>query len=268
MPETSAPTLTPRPWLAARSLAQRELVAFFRQRSRVLGAILTPAIIWLMLGMGMGRSFRPEGTEGLGFLEYFFPGIVVFAVVFAGMYSTISTIQDRQAGFLQSVLVAPIPRWSLVVGKMVGGASIAWSEGVLLLLLAPLSGIPLSAMSLLLAALMLALISLAMTGLGFVFAWKIDSVQGYHAIMNLILMPMWMLSGAFFPKGGASGWVQAVMTVNPLHYGLGALRHALYPNGGAAVQGLPPFWLCAVVIVACGALAVVASGSAVNKRPS
>lgn len=253
---------------AAWSLASRELTTFFRQRSRVVGAILTPILFWVMLGMGMGKSFQPSRIHMPGgFLEYFFPGIVVFSVVFAGMYSTISTIQDRQTGFLQAVLVAPIPRTALVVGKVLGGAMISLIQGALLLPLAFLSGVPVTATGLVLAVFVLALISLAMTGLGFVFAWKIDSVQGYHAIMNLILMPMWMLSGAFFPVGGAAGWVRGIMTINPLVYGLAALRHVLYLGDASVRDALPPLSLCLAVTAACGLLGVVASARAVAARP-
>ncbi|MAE75659.1 MAG: multidrug ABC transporter permease [Planctomycetes bacterium] len=252
--------------LAAKSLASRELKSFFRQRSRVMAAVLTPVVLWLMLGSGMGSSFRSEVFRG-DFLEYFFPGIVVFSVVFAGMYSTISTIQDRQAGFLQSVLVAPIPRASLVLGKVVGGATIALIQGVVLLVLLPLAGVELSPVGLVLAIGILALISVAMTGMGFVFAWRIDSVQGYHAIMNLILMPMWMLSGAFFPADGASAWVRGVMAVNPLAYGLAALRHALYWGDETLRAGLPAMWLCVGITALCGLLAVWASARAVAKKP-
>lgn len=255
-----------RPWLAAGSLCTRELKGFFRQRSRVVGALLTPVLIWVMLGMGMGTTFRAAAVPEMGFLEYFFPGIVLFAVVFAGMYSTISTIQDRQAGFLQSVLVAPIPRLSLVTGKIVGGALVSLIEGVLLLVLAPVAGVSVSPASLALGAGMLALISIAMTGLGFVFAWRIDSVQGYHAIMNLILFPLWMLSGAFFPVSGAATWVRWIMRVNPLAYGLAGLRHVLYLDVASVRAALPPLWLCVAVMAVCGALAALAAARAVVRR--
>ena len=251
------------PMLAVRSLAARELKAFFRQRSRVMGAVLTPVFLWLMLGQGIGESFRAGGAE---FSEYFYPGIVVFAVVFAGMYSTISTIQDRQAGFLQSVVVAPIPRWSLVAGKVVGGAGISLVQGVILLVLAPFSGVPVGATGIVGAIFVLALISLAMTGMGFWFAWRIDSVQGYHAIMNLILMPMWMLSGAFFPREKAAGWIRVVMDINPLAYGDAALRRVLYGSSESLPAGLPNLWLSLGVVAVCAALLLWASGRAVHKK--
>lgn len=250
---------------AALVLCRREVTAFFRQRSRVVAAIVTPLFLWLMLGMGMGNSFKWEFGGG-DFLAYFFPGIVVFAVVFAGIYSSISTILDRQKGFLQSVVVAPIPRVSIAFGKLLGGTLIALVEGAILLVFAPLAGIPAGPVELVLAVLVLAVLCLAMTGLGFLFAWRIDSVQGYHAIMNLILMPLWLLSGAFFPKAGATEWVQVAMYANPLHYGLSALRHVLWLDDATVRSALPNLWLCLAVTIACAILGIVFATRSVAKK--
>ncbi|MFQ5507642.1 MAG: ABC transporter permease, partial [Planctomycetota bacterium] len=218
-----------------------------------------------LIGSGMGSSFRSAGNEA-GFLEYFFPGIVLFAVVFAGIFSTITTIQDRQDGFLQAVLVAPIPRSSLVLGKVLGGTLIAVIQGGLLLLLLPLAGLQFSLLSFLLALGMLALVSLGMTGMGFMFAWKLDSVSGYHAVMNLLLMPMWLLSGAFFPPGGAHVWVKWVMYANPLTYGLAGLRHMLYLDNESVRAAMPALWLCVVVTLACALLTLAGAARAARRR--
>ncbi|MCB9880260.1 MAG: ABC transporter permease [Planctomycetes bacterium] len=250
---------------AAWTIAVRELVAFFRQRSRVLAAIITPLFLWLMLGMGMGQSFRWEHGGG-GFLAYFFPGIVVFAVVFAGIYSSISTILDRQKGILQSVVVAPISRTSIVFGKVLGGTLIALVEGSILLLFVRLAGIPAGAVEVVLAIAVLALLCYAMTGIGFFFAWMIDSVQGYHAIMNLILMPAWLLSGAFFPRDGAATWVRVAMDVNPLYYGLSALRHVLWLEDEVMRNALPSLWICLAVTGGLGLVMTVLSARAVTKK--
>ena len=253
------------PSLAAWVLCRRELTAFFRQRSRVVAAVLTPLFLWLMLGMGMGHSFKSPSGGG-DFLAYFFPGIVLFTVVFAGIYSSISTILDRQKGILQSVVVAPIPRSSIVIGKVVGGTLIALIEATILLLFAALAGIPAGPLEIVLAIGVLALLSLGMTGLGFLFAWKIDSVQGYHAIMNLLLMPLWLLSGAFFPKDGAASWIQVTMAVNPLHYGLSALRHVLWLHDEGVRAALPPLWLCLLVMLLSAAAMLAFASRSVTRK--
>lgn len=246
-------------WLAAASLWRRELIRFWRQPSRVASAFGSPVLFWFLIGSGLGSSFRlPGGPEGVDFLEYFFPGTAVLLVLFASIFSTISVIEDRNQGFLQGVLVAPISRLTVVAGKVVGGATPAWLQGMAFLVLAPWAGIHLSLGRILAAAAVLALLALALTALGFAFAWRIDSTQGFHGVMNLLLVPMWLLSGAFFPLAGAPAWLSFLMHVNPLTYGLAALRWALYGEAGAG-QGLPGMGLALGVTVGCGLGAFVAA---------
>lgn len=210
---------------AAGTLWRRELVRFYRDRARVVGALLPPLVFWFLIGSGLGGSFRAAGSEN--YLQYFFPGTVLLIVLFTAIFSTISVIEDRREGFLQSVLVAPIPRAALVLGKVLGGASLAFLQGLLFLALAPTVGLWPSAGGLALALATLALAALGLTGLGFAIAWRLDSTQGFHAVMNLFLIPMWMLSGALFPAAGAPGWLRALVAVNPVSYAVSALQAAL-----------------------------------------
>jgi ABC-2 type transport system permease protein len=224
------------------SLCRRELVRFVRQRNRVIGALATPIVFWLLIGGGMGRSFRVEGLPGGGdYLRLFFPGTIVMILLFTAIFSTISVIEDRREGFLQSVLVAPVPRMAIVLGKVLGGTALAFGQGLVFLLLSPLLGIRPSP---------------AGWALGFCIAWRMSSTQGFHAIMNLFLMPMWFLSGALFPAGGAWGVLRWVMALNPLTYGLAGLRRAMY-WGDASVNGasanLPSMTLCLVISTAFAA---------------
>lgn len=222
------------------TLWRRELVRFFRQPSRIAGAAGSPLIFWVLIGSGLSGSFRlPGGPSDLDYLEYFFPGTMVLTLLFAAIFSTISVIEDRNQGFLQGVLVAPVPRASIAAGKVLGGATLAWLQSVVFLALAPLSGISLTLSSVLAAAGVLAVLGIALTAVGFAFAWKVDSVQGFHAVMNLLLVPMWLLSGAFFPPSGAPAWLAAVMKANPLTYGVAALRWALYGAAPEVGTGLP-----------------------------
>ena len=131
--------------LPALSLARRELVRFLRQRNRIIGALATPLVFWLLIGGGMGRSFRAEGLPGgTNFIQYFFPGTVLMILLFTAIFSTISIIEDRKEGFLQGVLVAPVPRMAIVLGKVLGGTVLAFGQGLLFLLLAPTVGIRLT----------------------------------------------------------------------------------------------------------------------------
>lgn len=244
--------------LAVWSLARREVVRFFRQPSRVAGAVGTPLLFWALLGTGLSSSFRlPGGSGGLGYKEYFFPGTIFLVVLFASIFSTISVIEDRNQGFLQGVLAAPIGRGAIACGKVLGGAALAWMQGIAFLLLAPFAGIHLSLASALGAAGVLAMVAVALTAIGFAFAWRLDSVQGFHAVMNLLLFPMWLLSGAFFPLSGAPWWLAGLMRVNPLTYGLAAMRALLYGARPEAVgSGMPGLALSVGVIAGIGLLAL------------
>jgi len=234
----------------------REIVRFYRQRSRIVGALATPLLFWLLLGSGFAESFQPPGAgESTGYAAYFYPGVMVMVVLFTAIFSTISVIEDRREGFLQAVLVAPVARSTVVLGKILGGASLALGQALLLLAAAPFLGLRLGFLDFLAIVAILAVIAFGLTTLGFLIAWRMDSTQGFHAIMNLVLIPMWLLSGAFFPAAGASPWLRLVMTLNPLTYGMAALRRCLDPAGlivGPEVPALPLSVVvtCAFTIVA------------------
>src|SRR3954451_14696311 len=190
---------------AALALTWREMVRFFRQRNRIVGSIGTPIVFWLLFGAGLSGLFR-GGAKGSQqtFLTYYFPGSLLLIVLFTAIFSSISIIEDRREGFLQGVLVAPIPRWAMILGKVLGGTLVALVQGLIFLLLGvtlPLALTPLAAVAL---VALLFVASLAITSLGAFFAWKTDSTQGFHAIMNLVLMPLWLLSVGFFPAPALS----------------------------------------------------------------
>ncbi len=212
------------------SLWHREMVRFYRQRSRVVGVILSPLVFWVLLGAGFGTSFR-TGAAGAqqNYLEYFFPGALIMIVLFTSIFTMMSVIDDRKEGFLLSVMVAPIHRSAVVLGKVLGGTSLATIQGLLFLVLAPAIGIHFTLGQFALVVLLVFLVAFALTALGFCVAWVLDSTQAFHAIINLFLIPLWMLSGALFPLNGASGWIRAVMQLNPLTYGVEGLRAALFP---------------------------------------
>jgi ABC-2 type transport system permease protein len=239
------------------SLFAREIVRFLRQRGRVLGAVGTPLLFWVVLGSGFGSSLRPAGlSDGVSYLTYFFPGTLMLVVLFTAIFSSISVIQDRTEGFLQGVLVAPVPRLAIVLGKVLGGGVLGFGQGVLLLLLAPLAGVGMGVPEFGAACGILLLTSIGLSALGFLFAWRMDSVQGFHAVMNLLMFPMWLMSGAFFPAAGASVWVQWIMRVNPLAYGLAALRAAL--QGPAHGQALgDPTWAVSLTVLSAFAVGCV-----------
>ncbi|MEM6505603.1 MAG: ABC transporter permease [Planctomycetota bacterium] len=254
------PALTsPKPamWPAVQAIAWREWVRFFRQRSRVIGALATPVLFWVLLGFGADRVFAAGGDAsggGIGYREYFFPGALVMILLFTAIFSTITVIDDRNEGFLQGVLVSPASRSAIVLGKVVGGGGIAMVQGVLFLLLYPAVGGWPGVWAMLGAVAAMAGLAVALTGLGLVMAWRMDSTAGYHALMNILLMPMWFLSGAVFPAATAPIWMKSVMAINPLTYGHQLLSGLLL--GGDAPAGLVPMWVAALVVAGFAAVMV------------
>ncbi|MCE9603978.1 MAG: ABC transporter permease [Planctomycetia bacterium] len=225
--------------LVVGTLCRRELTRFFRQRNRVIGAVGQPILFWILFGAGLGPSFRMPGTDGsaVSYREYFFPGTLSLILLFTAIFTTISIIEDRREGFLQSVLVAPISRWSMVLGKLLGGTLIALAQAMVFFLLGLTLRLHYSPTMVLAVAAFGFLSAFTLTALGFLIAWRMDSTQGFHAVMSVFLMPMWLLSGAFFPGEGVLGYV---MAVNPMTYMTAGLRHLMYWNVPDSASLLPP----------------------------
>src|SRR3990172_555718 len=194
--------------LPAMSLWRREVVRFVRQRSRVIGALGTPIVFWLLIGSGLRDSFQVAGPARptMNFLEYSFPGTLVLIVLFTAIFSNYSIIEDRREGFLQAVIAAPVRRTAIVLGKVMGSTTLALLQALLFLMVAPLSGIPLTIGSVLALVVVLTIVGVGLSALGVLIALPIDSTQGFHAVMNLFLIPMWLLSGGVFSASGGSRW--------------------------------------------------------------
>ncbi len=252
--------------LAVGTLWSREVVRFLRQRNRIVGALGTPLVFWLIIGSGLGSSFRSGSLGGEHYLEYSFPGTLALILLFTSIFSTISIIDDRQAGFLQSVLVAPVPRSAITLGKILGGASLALIQALIFLALAPTVGISLSFEKLAALSGILFIVAFALTALGFLIAWRMDSTQGFHAIMNLLLMPMWLLSGSFFPSSGAPAWIRMIIHANPLTYGVGAVRRVLYLESSSAAFDLPSLTTCLGVSLLFGTVMFAATTLVARQR--
>jgi ABC-2 type transport system permease protein len=251
-------------WGPVGALWQREVVRFLRQRGRVIGALGTPVVFWVFLQAGLGRSFHVPGlAEQVSYGEYFYAGTVVAILLFTAIFSTISVIEDRNEGFLQSVLVAPIGRSAIVMGKVMGCTTLAVGQAVLFLLLSPLAGATLTLSGVGCSLALLVLGGIGLSALGLLIAWRMNSMQGYHSVMNLFLLPMWMLSGSVFPLSAARSWLGWVMRLNPMTYVVAGLRQALYPKHGA--EGIPSLGLSIAVTAGFAVLMVVLAGSAVSK---
>jgi ABC-2 type transport system permease protein len=255
-------------WLATVDvLWRRDVVRFFRQKSRVLGALVQPLIFWLGIGSGLSASFRIPGAERISYLEYFFPGVVLMVVLFTSIFTTMSLIEDRHQGFLQAVLVAPSSESAVVLGKTLGGTTIALIQAGLFVAMAPLAGFPAGQISWGMLAAVLVGSSVGLTAIGFAVAWWLDSVQGYHAIMSVLLIPLWVLSGALFP-GRDVGWMRVLMKLNPLSYAAEGVRRAFYGGdlpAGVGIVGSSAVMELAVVL-ALAVLGIAAASAAARRR--
>ena len=249
------------------TLCGRELVRFFRQRSRVIGAVVQPLMFWGLVGAGFRASFQPPGVPaGTSYAAYAYPGILAMVLLFAAIFSTISVVDDRRQGFLQGVLVAPVPRGSIVLGQALGCTALAVLQGILFVFLGPAVGVPLTIASALAVTGVLVLMAFGLSSLGLAIAWRLDTTQGFHAIMNLVLLPMWVLSGAFFPAVGAPLWLGWIMHLNPMTYGLAAIRRTLYLAAPGAAGPVPDLALSLGVTIVFGAMAFAAALVVARKR--
>jgi ABC-2 type transport system permease protein len=239
-------------WLPVATLWWRDVVRFWREKARVLGYVGSPLLFWVLIGSGFGD------------LAFFFPGALVLTVMFSAVFSTMSLIEDRREGFLLSMLVSPAPRGAMVLGKIAGASTLAWIQGVIFLCFLPAAGLHPGAAGVLEAVAVVLLISFTFTVLGFLIAWQMDSTQGFHAIMNLVLLPLWLVSGALFPMTHAHGWVRWLMRLNPVTYTVAALRQSL--ANGAAVD--TPTLSTSLIVTACCALLLFAASTASAGRKS
>ncbi|MBM4292431.1 MAG: ABC transporter [Deltaproteobacteria bacterium] len=223
-------------------LWRRDLMKFLRRPSRLVGAFLQPVIFWLMIGGGLASTFTLKGAEGLTYEQYFYPGILMMMVLFASIFGTITVIEDRNEGFLQGVLVAPGSRVALVLGKALGVSSVGLLQAAAFLACAPLAGFSLLELDWLGLWASLALGAVALSAFGFALAWWLNSSQAYHAVMSVLLLPAWVLSGAMFPLSDKHAALAWVMRLNPMSYMVDGVRRAFYdpaalPAGSTVASG-------------------------------
>ncbi len=221
----------------------RELKKFVRDRSRLVSSVAQPLIWLLLLGTGFGATFGKVGD--LQYIQFMFPGILVMTLLFSSMFSAISIIWDREFGFLKEMLVAPISRTSIAIGKSVGGATRSTIQGLIILVFSPLIGINLTLTKFLMVVPLMFFISFTISGIGIIIAARMESFEGFNLIINFIIMPMFLLSGAIFPIANLPSWLSAVVNINPLSYGVDIMRWVIT---GVTERG-PALDLMALLVV-------------------
>lgn len=244
---------------AIRMLCERDLLRFLRERTQLYGS-LARTVVWLfILGAGLRGSVTVPG--GLTYLEYVFPGMVAMAIIFSSLQSAISIIFDREFGFLKEILVAPIPRTSIVVGKALAGALIATVQGTIVFFFAPFAGVDLRPLEVLGCVAAMVLIGLGLTGIGILIAARMTSFEGFGTINNFVILPLYFTSGAQFPLNKAPHWLRLLAHLNPLSYGVDLLRGLI---DGVWTYNAP---LDLVVLIGF-ATAAIAAATYVFERPA
>lgn len=203
----------------------RDTIRYFREKSQLIGSVVRP-ILWLfILGTGLRGAAQPEGN--FNYTQFIFPGIVAMTIIFTSIQSAITIIWDREFGFLKEILVAPVPRTSIAIGKGLAGTTLSLIQAAIILILSPLVGVHFPLVNLLPLLLVMAVLAFALTGLGIVIAARITSFQGFGTIMNFVIMPLWFLSGALFPLARLPHWLNVLVRINPLTYGVDIMRRLI-----------------------------------------
>ncbi|HJN40551.1 MAG: ABC transporter permease [Anaerolineales bacterium] len=202
----------------------RDVIRFRRDRMRMVSSLVMPAVYLFVFGSGLAPAMAEMGGGHIDFKQFMFPGVLTMTVLFTSVFSAVSIVWDREFGFLKEVMVAPVSRVAVALGKAAGGSTVALFQGVIVLVLAPVLGIKLTVSQLVTLAGLMVLLALMMTSLGILMAVRQRSMEGFHMLMNFVLMPMFFLSGAFFPLRGVPIWMELLSRVDPVTYGVDPLR--------------------------------------------
>jgi ABC-2 type transport system permease protein len=229
-------------------ICMREFTKFFREKSRLLGTIARPLLWLFVVGNGMSALIRPQA--GYSYLQFIFPGMIGMTILFASIFSSISIVWDREFGFMKEMLVAPISRLSIVVGKAISGTAISVAQAVIILVLIPFLGISLSAGQFGGVVVIAVLLSFCITSIGILIAARLTSFDGFNIIMNFLVMPMFFLSGAMYPVSSLPPALRQLTHVNPLTYGIDAFKHALLKDATPPLGPEFPLIIDLAIVVA------------------
>jgi ABC-2 type transport system permease protein len=215
---------------AMKIVLHRELLRFWHDRMRMITGLLQPVLWLLVMGTGLSNLMRSGNGGNVDLKTFIFPGVCAMSVMFTAMFSAGSIVWDREFGFLREMLVAPVSRSAIVVGKCLGGAFVATCQGVVIVALAGLAGVPYSPALLLTLVGEMFLGAFALTGFGVMMAARIKSMQSFFALMQMAMMPMMFLSGALYPLSGLPAWLSVLTRLNPLTYAVDPMRHAVFSH--------------------------------------
>jgi len=222
---------------------QRELIRFRRDRLRAVTSLIQPLLFLLVLGTGLSSLAKGSMPPGVSFKSFIYPGVLAMSVMFTAIFSAASIVWDREFGFLREMLVAPVSRSAIVIGKCLGGATIATFQGIIMLALAGLADVPYNPVLMLTLTGELLLLAFTLTAFGVMMAARITQFQAFMALTQMLVMPLFFLSGALYPLTGLPAWLSFLTRIDPLTYVVGPMRHAVFTHlnlDPQAMQALSP----------------------------
>lgn len=245
-------------------IVARELKKFVREKSRLISAIARPLLWLFIVGAGISRLVPRE--TGIPYTQFIFPGIIGMTILFSSILSSISIIWDKEFGFMKEILVAPVSRLSIVIGKALSGTLISTIQALIILALFPFLGLSFSVAQVIAVVLICASVSFCISAFGIVLATFYDSYESFSVIMNFIIMPMFFLSGAMYPVKLLPNVLQIVARVNPLTYGIDAMKHVMFPQGTGPLG--PDFAILTnvTIIIVSSLVFVVVAGRAFERK--
>jgi ABC-2 type transport system permease protein len=223
---------------------RRELIRWARNRTRIITALMQPILFLFVLGSGLA-DLMPRGNGNIDFKTFMFPGVLAMIVLFVSIYSAVSIVWDREFGFMREMMVAPVPRAAIVIGKCLGGATVATIQGAILLALAGLVHVPYNPVLLVTALVELAVTAFALTAFGILLAARMQQVESFQVIMQIFVLPLFFLSGSVFPLSGLPIWLEVLTRIDPLSYAVDAIRRGIFSHivtSGASAFTKPLEW--------------------------
>jgi len=212
----------------------RDILRYWRDRWRLVASLAQPLLFLVVFGSGLSSSLGGAFGRGTGisYIQFMYPGIIGMSILFSAIFGAMSIVWDREFGFLKEVLVAPIDRWAVAIGKALGGTTQAMIQGLILLVLAPFVGVKLNLLTVLELLPLAAILAFGLASFGVAIASMMKSLQGFQVVMNFLMMPMFFLSGALFPLTNLPGWMTWLTRLDPASYGIDPIRRVVLSNSG------------------------------------
>jgi ABC-2 type transport system permease protein len=233
---------------------RRDIIRLFRMPTRIIAGIAQPLLFLFVLGAGLENAIGSKGAAGVDYQQYLFPGILAMSVITSALFSAIAIVWDREFGFMREMLVAPVRRSSIVLGKALGGGSVSVVQGLVLVVFAPLVGVSFTVQSFFEMVFFLLLLSFSLTAFGIVVASRMQRMESFQMVMALVMQPMIFLSGAIFPLVALPDWLAVITRLNPATYGVDAIRRVVLPTAVplTILDWVVPLWADALITIAFG----------------